>query len=88
MQTREVVLRNPNGLHLRLAGALVRLVLRHGVRATLSSGTNRRADGRSILSLLMLQAGPGARLQINVEGPEEVRAASKLEELLTDGAGI
>lgn len=88
MQNREIILRNPHGLHLRLARDVVRLGKSHQSKVTLSCGDCRYADGCSILALLMLEAGPGTPVQVQIEGPDEVQVALKLTELLTDGAGI
>lgn len=38
-------------------------------------------DGKSIMGLLMLAAGPGTQLRIQIEGPDEADAVRALDDL-------
>jgi phosphotransferase system HPr (HPr) family protein len=71
---REVVITNGAGLHLRAAGRLVQLArqFRSEVRVFCEG---RVADCGSVLDLLMLGAGCGARLEIEVSGADAEEAA-------------
>jgi len=49
--------------------------------------TGQTADGKSILSLLLLAASAGSELIIRVEGDDEERAANALVELVEQRFG-
>ena len=66
----EVTIRNPHGLHLRLAGELSRLCRDFDARLTLANPKGRSADARSPLSLLTLAAARGTRLTATASGPD------------------
>ena len=88
MQTRHVIVENPNGLHLRVAARVVQLVQRQEARVRLVGADNREADGRSILGLVSLGAGHGEALRVEAEGPDEAQVADRLSEIFSDGGGI
>jgi phosphocarrier protein len=46
-----------------------------------------RVGGSSIMSLLMLAAGPGTELVLETEGPERAQALAALVALVEDGFG-
>ncbi len=87
MQTREIVVENQHGLHLRVAGEVARCVAGHGSRVCLSRD-DLTADGRSVLEMLMLEAPAGTRLRLRVEGPDETEVLARIAEVFSDGAGI
>ena len=66
----EVVIRNPHGLHLRLAAELSRLCRNYDARLTLANSKGRCADAGSPLSLLTLAAACGTRLTATANGPD------------------
>ena len=88
MQTREVILENPHGLHMRVASEIVALVKKHGAKVSLSCRGCRHADGCSILQLLLLDATQGVPIHIEVDGPHEEQVVSSLCDLFADGSGI
>jgi phosphocarrier protein HPr len=47
----------------------------------------RRRDGKSILGVLLLAAGQGSRLTLEVDGPDEEKAMAALERLVAEGFG-
>lgn len=48
----------------------------------------KRADGCSILQLLLLEATKGSELRIEAAGPDENIAIQELSSLFSDGGGI
>jgi len=46
-----------------------------------------KVNGKSIMGLLMLAAGPGCRLQLEVVGPDAEKAAAEIEELINGRFG-
>jgi len=72
-QQRNVTVKNDLGLHLRAAGALVRVASSFQSEIWLEHGKDR-ANAKSIISVLALAAGKGADLKISVEGPDAQEA--------------
>lgn len=87
MQNREIVIGNPRGLHMRVAAEIVKLTRKHGAAVRLARG-GHSASGDSILDLLLLDAGQGTTLNLQVEGHDERAVAGQISELFSDGAGI
>ncbi len=79
-----VKISNGLGLHLRAASQLVQLVkpFQSEVRVCCDG---RAANGRSILDLLTLGAKCGARLEIEINGPDADEATGALRALVEDG---
>ncbi len=88
MQTRDLVLVNPNGLHMRVAAKIVQVVQRYGAKVRLYNSEHRQADGESVLDLMTLGIESGASVHLEVEGANEFQATRSLEELFADGSGI
>jgi phosphocarrier protein FPr len=87
-EAREVVLRNPLGLHARPASAVVRALA--GLDASVRverADTGAGADARSLLGLVGLAARGGVALRLSGEGPDAARALDELERLVADGFG-
>jgi phosphocarrier protein len=84
MKEREVVVGHRLGLHARAAARLVQLssqfqsniVLLKADVATAANATE--ADGRSILSILLLCAGYGSKLSVRANGTDEEEAVNKI----------
>jgi len=89
MIAKQIQVQNPHGLHMRVAGELIRLARASGSRIVLERQDNRKtAEAESMLGLLLLEATPGTDLVVKVEGPEESRTVIRIEELFEGGAGI
>ena len=78
---RQVAITNDLGLHLRAADQFVRLSRQFQVEVQVFCN-GHAANGRSILDLLSLAAGCGARLELEVTGPDAEDAAVALCELI------
>jgi len=72
---------NRLGLHARAAAKFVNLASRFeaDVHLTLDGA---RVNGKSIMGIMMLAAGQGSELDLEVDGPDEAAAASALAELV------
>ena len=82
--TRLVVIPNRRGLHARAAAKFVKLVDTFDATITVErAGT--AVDGRSIMGLMMLGAGPGIELQICAEGAQAAPALTALKDLIARG---
>jgi phosphocarrier protein len=78
---REFVVANELGFHARPAGEFVRVASRFSSEVQVSRG-GEWVSGQSVLSLLSLAAGPGARLRVRAEGPDAAEAVAVLGRLI------
>ena len=70
------------GLHARPAALFVQLAKRFVSKITVKKG-RKIVDGKSIMGLLTLAAGAGARIAIITDGPDADEALDRLTELVT-----
>jgi phosphocarrier protein NPr len=88
MQQRRITISNRLGLHARAAARLVRRASQFDSNVELlREDTGETADGKSILSVLLLAAALGTSLIIKTEGADEERAANALVELVEQKFG-
>jgi phosphocarrier protein HPr len=78
---RVVVITNPQGLHMRPATAFAQLAGQFDCAVTVSRG-GLPADGKSVLSLLLLVAEAGTELELTVSGRDAHQALPMLANLL------
>lgn len=78
---RTIVIRNPDGLHIRPAAALAAAARRFQAQVALLLG-ERRVDGRRVLDVITLGAEPGAEIVLEVNGPDAEEALEALAEIL------
>ena len=78
-----VKITNGLGLHLRPAGRLVRLAQQFRSEVQVSCN-GRVANGKSILDLMTLGAECGARLEVEISGPDVEEATAELCALIQD----
>jgi phosphotransferase system HPr (HPr) family protein len=86
MKEREVVIGHRLGLHARAAARLVQLCSQYQSTIVLcrpDSAPSIEADARSILSILLLSAGFGSKVNVRAEGVDEDEAVEKICEYLT-----
>ena len=86
MQEREMTIMNRLGLHARAAVKLVSVSSRYASRVVLVAN-GRRADARHLIAVLLLSAGMGAKVSIEVNGPDEVAAMTAVTRLISNGFG-
>ena len=81
-----VIIPNRKGLHARASAKFVKCAeaFRATVRVTRDKHT---VGGTSIMSLMMLGAGPGTELLIEADGPEAPEAIEALVALVEGGFG-
>jgi phosphocarrier protein NPr len=88
MQERKVTISNRLGLHARAAARLVRRAGQFTSDVELVRlDTGETADGKSILSVLLLAASSGTCLVVKTTGEDEDRAADELVELIDSKFG-
>ena len=86
MVTRDVVVRNRQGIHARPSAAFVKLAAQFRCEVTLEKD-GESINGKSIMGLLMLAAGPGSQIRIVCDGEDAEAAADKLAGLVDGGFG-
>lgn len=80
--SRDLVVANRLGIHARPAAMFVRVASRFHSEITLEKD-GERINGKSIMGLMMLAAGPGSRLRIEAAGDDADDALRALDELVT-----
>ena len=86
MVTGTFTILNRSGFHARPAGLFVKTASRFRSSIKVVSG-KQTADGKSILSLMLLGATPGAEITIEARGEDEAEALTALAELVTGRFG-
>ena len=88
MQERKVKISNRLGLHARASATLVRRATQFTSNIELvREDTGQAADGKSILSVLLLAASRGTDIIVRVTGSDELRAADAIVELVEQKFG-
>lgn len=84
--TKELVLSNTHGLHVRPASLFVQTAMRYTSKVRVENvETAHTSDGKSVMGMLMLSAPKGARLRIAVTGADCEKAMDALEDLVNRG---
>ena len=79
--TKEVVVVNKLGVHARPAAMFVKTANRF-VSEILVEKDGETVNGKSIMGIMMLAAGPGSKLHVHAKGQDAAQALKELEELL------
>jgi phosphocarrier protein HPr len=86
MQQREVEIINKLGLHARASAKLTQLASRYQSDVQMSRN-GRKVNAKSIMGVMMLAAGKGAKVTIQIEGPDESDAMDAIVTLIGDYFG-
>ena len=78
--TRELVVANKVGIHARPAAMFVKIASRYSCDIFLEKD-GEKINGKSIMGLLMLAAGPGSKLTMEASGKDAAQATAEIEEL-------
>src|SRR5436309_1002745 len=79
--TKELVVTNKLGVHARPAAMFVKIANRYDCDIFVEKD-GERVNGKSIMGLMMLAAGPGSKLHVIAEGSDAPQALVDLESLL------
>lgn len=82
MTEKTVVITNESGLHARPATLFTQLAAKFASKITIAVG-EKKADAKSILTVLTLGATKGTEVVLTADGPDEADAVEKLAEFLT-----
>ncbi|HNW61159.1 MAG TPA: HPr family phosphocarrier protein [bacterium] len=81
MIEKRLTIKNKLGIHARPAGQLVKLAS-HYKSAIYISRNRTEVNAKSIMGVLMLEAGHGSEIVIRVDGEDEFSALAAIEELI------
>jgi len=81
MIEKTITIRNRQGLHARPAALFVQIANKFASDITISKGMHK-VNGKSIMGIMMLEAGAGAKVVITANGDDAEQAVSELERLL------
>lgn len=81
MMTREFLVSNKLGIHARPAAMFVKIANRFSCNIFVEKD-GEKVNGKSIMGLMMLAAGPGSKLKIHADGHDASAALAELETLL------
>jgi phosphocarrier protein HPr len=76
-----VVIKNKQGLHARPAALFVQIANKFDSDITVSKGKTK-VNGKSIMGIMMLEAGKGSKVTIVTRGEDAEQAMAELENLL------
>ena len=76
-----VVIKNKQGLHARPAALFVQIANKFDSDVMVSKG-KAKVNGKSIMGIMMLEAGRGAKVTITTKGEDAQQAITELENLL------
>jgi phosphocarrier protein HPr len=76
-----VVIKNKQGLHARPAALFVQIANKFDSDVVVSKG-KAKVNGKSIMGIMMLEAGRGTKVTITTKGEDAQQAITELENLL------
>ena len=81
IMTKDFLVLNKLGIHARPAALFVKTANRFACEIFVEKD-GEKVNGKSIMGLMMLAAGPGSKLSVHAEGADAARAVTELESLL------
>jgi phosphocarrier protein HPr len=83
--SKEVTVKNAQGLHARPAALFVQIASRYNSEVTIQKDAER-VNGKSIMGILTLGVQPGVTVTLEADGEDAEKVILELEELLTKDA--
>jgi phosphocarrier protein len=81
MITKTFKIKNKLGIHARPAGQMVKTASKFSSDVYISKNGNE-VNGKSIMGILMLEAGYGSEIVLRLDGDDEFEALQALEDLI------
>ena len=78
---KSVVIKNKQGIQARPAALFVQIANKFDSDITVSKGRHK-VNGKSIMGIMMLEAGKGAKVTLAIKGEDAEQAMAELEKLL------
>ncbi len=86
MQTQEIVIANPRGLHAEACAKIVSIAKKCRCKLFLVR-KGRRVNARNIVAVMLLTSAIGATVRVEADGPDEALAIRAIATLFQDGLG-
>lgn len=86
MISRKMEIVNKLGLHARAASIFVKTASAFGSEITITN-PEKEANGKSIMSMMLLQAACGTQIEVSIDGDDENEAMSAIEALVSSRFG-
>jgi phosphocarrier protein len=86
MQRRDIEIVNKLGLHARSAAKVTQLAARFASDVDVMRN-GRKVNAKSIMGVMMLAAGKGSKITLEIAGPDEEQAMEALCALISDRFG-
>ena len=86
MQRREIEIVNKLGLHARASAKLTQLAAKFDSDVQVMR-SGRKVNAKSIMGVMMLAAGKGSKITLEIAGPDEEQAMEALCALIKDCFG-
>lgn len=86
MIVREIVIKNSSGLQSKSAAIFIQKASNYKSNIWIVKD-ERKANAKSLLGVLSLGIGHGAKLTVTIEGDDETEAAAELEKYLLSDTG-
>ncbi len=83
---KKFVIKSKLGLHARPAALFVRTANRFKSEVTLQKGKHK-VNGKSIMGVMMLAAGPGSHVTVQIVGVDAAAAMDEIEKLMNSNFG-
>ena len=83
---KKFIIKSKLGLHARPAALFVRTANRFKSEITVQKGKHK-INGKSIMGVMMLAAGPGSHITVRIVGPDAQNAMDEIGKLLDDNFG-
>ncbi len=82
MVTKTIKLGNPAGLDARPVALFVQIASQFESSIYVGTG-NKKVNAKSIMGMMTLDLGPGAQVQVSIDGDDESAAIEKIEAYLS-----
>ena len=86
MQKKQIIVINKLGLHARASSKLVQLANSFKSEVFIEKN-GRKANAKSIMSLMMLAAAKGSEINLSCEGDDEIEAMQQISQLFAERFG-
>lgn len=86
MISRTITIQNKLGMHARSADSFVRIASAFASSITVTN-EYATANGKSIMSMMLLQASMGSKIELQIEGEDEQQAFEAIVSLINDKFG-
>lgn len=87
MVTKQVVVGREHGIHARPAAEIAEICRNFDGKVTICKGCDK-ADGCSILEVLLLGVEKGSTVEVVVDGNDDVNTLCRIIDVFESGAGI